>query len=91
MTVNSDKLIVTVNSKFHFLPQNVGNELWNQKFLSLEQIVSEEAWQSVKNHDQSIENMTKGRHEESSLFFLERLENNPCQKQDLRHEHGITF
>ena len=51
----------------------------------------EEAWQSVENHDQSIENMTKGRHEESSLFFLERLPNNPCQKQDLRHEHGIAF
>ena len=33
----------------------------------------EEAWQSVENHDQSIKNMTKGRHEESSLFFLERL------------------
>ena len=90
MTVNSDKLIVTVNSKFHFLPQNVGNELWNQKFLSLEQIVSEEAWQSVKNHDQSIENVTKGSHEESSLFLFGKTPN-PCQKQDLRHEHGITF
>ena len=53
--------------------------------------MSEEAWQSVENHDQSIENMTKGRHEETSLFFLERLQNNPCQKQDLWHEHGITF
>ena len=51
----------------------------------------EEAWQSVENHDQSIENMTKGRHEESSLFFFERRQNNPCQKQDLRHEHGIIF
>ena len=51
----------------------------------------EEAWQSVENHDQSIENTTKGRYEESSLFFLERLQNNPCQKQDLRHEHEITF
>ena len=54
-------------------------------------MVLEEAWQSVENHDQSIENMTKGRHEESSLLFLERLQNNPCQKQDLWHEHGITF
>ena len=53
--------------------------------------MSEEAWPRVENHDQSIENMTKGGHEESSFFFLERLQNNPCQKQDLRHEHGITF
>ena len=50
-------------------------------FLSLEHIVSE-AWQNVENHDQSIEDLTKVRHEESK---------NPCQKQDLRHEHEIIF
>ena len=37
-------------------------------------MVSEESWQSVQNHDQSIGNMTKGVvMENPPFFFLERL------------------
>ena len=37
-------------------------------------MVSEESWQSVENHDQSIGNMTKGVvMENPPFFFLERL------------------